>query len=288
MSHKHHAPLGEKLKYVVIPVLIAVIGFSTYNVIEDLFADASAAVSTQKPQMQQKRVRYRFRRIYNGSDVMTASHVGGGLSSASFSSGSPFRSSINAVGAPAPLAVNGRRGTASASVMSGTVSVLESQQSLRSFASGGGSIGGGASSGGSSTGGLGGGIAAGGGYSISLPALPSLKTTVTTSGNLAALNGGETVSEGGGRSKRGVKTFGDGWWSDTDTGEGGTMDGDGNCYDEEGNLVYIYNPYTGEFVSQGSVDANSQAPIGGPLLPLLMLAAAYAAARSIRSCNKEV
>ena len=35
------------------------------------------------------------------------------------------------------------------------------------------------------------------------------------------------------------------------------------------------------------VDAGSQAPIGAPLLPLLMFAAAYAA-RSIRSCNKEV
>ena len=64
MSHKHRTPIREQIKYLVIFALIAVVGLSTYHVVNDLFADASAAISQERPQIQQKRVRYRFRRIY--------------------------------------------------------------------------------------------------------------------------------------------------------------------------------------------------------------------------------
>ena len=270
MSQKHRTPFREQIKYPVIFTLIAVIGFSTYHVVNDLFNDASTVISQERPQIQQKRIRYRFRRIYNGGDVMTASH-NGVVSGPSLTTTSPCCVVRGLISAPVPTNI-GRRHTAAGGTSWGVVTTMESQQQLRSYTSGGGSMGGNGSYSGGSTGGLGGGISAGGGYAVSIPALSSLKATGSANGNLAALNE-ETATAG--RNKRGVKVFNGSWWYDSDSEEGGRVDGEGNVYDSEGNLIGHYNSYSGEFVSQGSVDAGSQAPIGAPLLPLLSLALLY-------------
>ena len=166
-----------------IVLLGGVVLYAASDALQGVLGEASNGGKSVRAEIRQKKVRYRFRRIYNGGDVMTAPHAGQ-LTSVPTYSGSPssFGGSQSGVSLPPSAVRVSRSGVSGRS--SGLryqavapVSYLESEQSLKSYVSGGGSVGGGATGGGSVSGGVGIAIAGGygGGYSLSVPSVGALR-----------------------------------------------------------------------------------------------------------------
>ncbi len=267
MKYKHKTPFGEQLAYIVIPVLIAIVGFSGVRVAHDIFDDQSSRVSVQSPQVQQKHIRYRFRRIYNGGDVMTAPHAGATFSSPNMSSASSYRSPISQVGASAPVAYSyrGSFGGGNAGGVGSGLTALQSRQTLNSYSSGGGMAYGGQSAGGYSSSSAS--SVSYGGYSTSIPSLAS----ISNSRSLSVTLQDETAD----RSRRGAKQFLDsGLWGDSETGETGTWNTTtGAVYNSEGEQIGTYS--AGVFTTQGDADEENRAPIGPATLTLVLFAVLY-------------
>ena len=167
-----------------IVLLGGVVLYAASDALQGVLGEASNGGKSVRAEIRQKKVRYRFRRIYNGGDVMTAPHVGQ-LTSVPTYSGSPssFGGPQSGVSVPPSAVRVSRSGVSGRS--SGLryqavapVSYLESHQSLKSYVSGGGgSVGVGVASSGS--GGAVGGIAMaggyGGGYGLSIPSVGALR-----------------------------------------------------------------------------------------------------------------
>lgn len=256
--------------------------------------------------VQQKSVRYRFRRIYHGNDVMTANHNTGGMPQASFRSTS---SSIGAGGVSASsVAPSVRSSAPRGGVAVGSVGVLQSQQGIKSYVSGGG-LGVGYSSGSSSSsGGVSVGTGAssyGGGYSVpALAALPSFGTGRTIAQNTVVLQEASATRTGG-PAKRKITITGawndeeeefdsDTWDADNSAANGSTHTYNGITYtkvdgvwqyeDIEGN-VYVWNEGTGTFVLKETLP-EADYPIGETPWLLMLLLAGGAAVWRMRSIRK--
>ncbi len=155
--------------------------------------DSSSLRPTERAAVQQKHIRYRFRRIYNGSDVMTAPHAGAGPAmptmsgSSRFSTGSGYSGTAfygggsPSAGLAVPMGSNHSAFSSAPQVSSAmgiqSSPILQSGKTMHSYSSGGGgSYGGGSTGGSGSTG-----ITLGGNYGgVSMPAL-ALWTPSTTS-----------------------------------------------------------------------------------------------------------
>lgn len=130
-----------------------------------------------------KNTRYRFRRIYNGGDVMTANHNTGGMPQVS------FRSTSNSYGGGQTLSATGVSGRAMAgygaagSALGITLPVMESSKGLHAYGGGGG---GGGFSGGSNGGGAGISVSSGGYSGGGLAALPSFAALRASSSQQSA------------------------------------------------------------------------------------------------------
>lgn len=173
-----------------IVLLGGVVLYAASDALQGVLGEASNGGKSVRAEIRQKKVRYRFRRIYNGGDVMTAPHVGQ-LTSVPTYSGSPSsfggsQSGVSLLPSAVRVSRSGVSGRSSGLRYQAVapVSYLESEQSLKSYVSGGGSVGGGATGGGSVSGAVGG-IAMGGGYSVgyglSIPSVGALRPSSSSS-----------------------------------------------------------------------------------------------------------
>lgn len=290
---------GRSLVTVIcIALLVVVVCLSMGRAVKDMFGEAQNSGKVVRAEVKQQKIRYRFRRIYHGGDVMTANHNAGGMPAMSFRSTSV---SPAAAGSTSPAVTTGSSRmsgySAPAAGSFGTVGVLQSQQHINSYGGGGG-MSGGVSSGTSGGSGMGGATYSGSGVAVpSLATLPSFngnRSAVASAVSVLAANTATTPSAGPVMRKVSVNVWNDEeeeWdvetWDADNTAPNGTthtlngitytkVDGKWQYTDEGGN-DYVWDEETSNFVLASTLPETDY-PIGAtPWLLMLLLAALFTA-----------